>query len=127
MIFTKKGFWSALGTLIGALLVIFGVSSETTQAATACLAFLTVLFVRNDIGKVESGALFAVHDSLSIITTRTFWSGLAALTGALLTIFGAANIYMQAATAIFTFMTALFVNDGIQKAARAVEGGERGL
>jgi hypothetical protein len=51
----------------------------------------------------------------SIFQTRTFWSGLVTLVSALLSIFKVSPEIMQAVTAIFGFLTVLFVRDAIEK------------
>ena len=56
-IFQTRTFWTGLATLVSALLSIFKVSPEITQATTAILGFLTLLFVRDAIEKNGVGSL----------------------------------------------------------------------
>lgn len=51
----------------------------------------------------------------NIFQTRTFWSGLATLISTLLTIFKVSPEITQATTAVFGFLTILFVRDAIEK------------
>lgn len=55
-IYSTRTFWSGLGTLAGTLLVIFGVSTDVTNAVTAVLGFATVLFVRDGAAKAEAAS-----------------------------------------------------------------------
>jgi len=56
-IFQTRTFWAGLATLVSALLSIFKISPEITQAVTAVFGFLTVLFVRDAIEKSGVGTL----------------------------------------------------------------------
>lgn len=50
-IWQTRTFWAGLGTLVAALLRIYGVGAEYAEAATAILGFLTLIFVREAIEK----------------------------------------------------------------------------